>query len=171
VVRVARGLPLLLMLLPAGGCCAPAAALELIAAARTGLAIERQAQVEQHAQVIRQLEAQQAALDSAFDTDVNLAAAGQITDASGSTVTMSPEWIISARKGYIAARDALGRQILAAEAAQRVRLDNLAACDETLELASQLLIRQSAIGRGVKEHLMRIHGRLTHDRRADQADQ
>ena len=150
----------LLVLAAVCGCSSPAATLELIAAARQGLTLERRGQEDVHEQVLALLQSQTRALDAAFDADVRLIASGQVSDSSGAAVAMTPEWVVSARKGYIAAREMVGEQIVSARAAHNVRLDNLAACDRTLELAEQLMLRQTAATEAVKQHLMNIHRRL-----------
>ncbi len=146
----------------AGGCAAPPATLELISVARRALAEAKDAQAAQHAELIRQMEAQSAALDTAFDTDVRLAAAGQIADDDGKTVPFTPQWVISARKGYIAARDQIAAHIRAADAAHATRQDNLAAADEALDMAGQLIVAQWNIAENFKAHLITAQRSFAH---------
>jgi len=143
------------------GCTLPSATIDLIRVAQKGLADERQAVEATHDQLIEQLEGRQASLDAAFDADVRLAAGGQIEDPKGNPVALSPEWIISARKGYIAARDAIGGELVNVELVRQSRLDNLHAMQEALSMATDLVIRQSLLAENVKQYLSRIHRRLT----------
>ena len=144
----------MVVLLLLGGCAAPPATLELIAVARRALVEAKETQAAQHAELLQHIEAQQAAMDAAFDADVTLAAAGGITDARGQPVPFTPRWVISARRGYIAARDELAGQIRQAEAAHAVRQDNLAAADEALDMASQLIVAQWNIAERLKTLLL-----------------
>lgn len=156
-VRTLLAWPLIVAVLAAivpGGCTAAPATLELITVARRALSEAKDTQAAQHAQLIQQMEAQQAALDAAFDADVTLAAAGGITDAQGQPVTFSPQWVISARRGYIAARDALAEQVRATEAAHAVRQDNLTAADEALDMAAHLIVTQWNIAERLKTVLL-----------------
>jgi len=159
-----RTLPLIsLVAFSLAGCAAPSATLDLITVARKGIASARESQAAQHAEIIERLKAQTAALDSAFDADVRLAAAGQITKPDGRPVELSVDWIISARKGYVAARDLLAEQIRSAEVAHVARQDNLKAADEALEMASQLTVQQWNIAERIKQHLMAVQRRLVHE--------
>jgi hypothetical protein len=144
------------------GCGAPTATLDLITVARGALASAKEAEEEHHAELARRLEAQAASLDAAFDADVRLAAAGKITDAEGKAVAFTPEWVIAARKGYAAARDLLAEQGRSAEAAHATRLDNLAAADEALDMASQLILQQWALSEKVRQELINVQRRLSH---------
>lgn len=143
------------------GCAAPPATLELITVARRALAEAKDAQIAQHEALVQQLEAQQGALDAAFDADVKLVAAGGITDATSQPVALSPQWVISARKGYIAARDELGLQIRSVEAVHAIRQDNLSAADDALDMASQLIVAQWNIAERLKTVLLTAQRRIT----------
>ncbi len=145
-----------------GGCTGAPATLELIAVARRALTEAKETQAAQHAQLLQQIAAQQAALDAAFDADVTLAAAGGITDAQGQAVQFSPQWVISARRGYIAARDALGDQVRAAEAAHTVHQDNLTAAEEALDMASELIVAQSSVTERLKTVLLAAYRSTAH---------
>jgi len=157
----------LLLILPMAfslvGCAAPTATLELITVARKGILSAQESQAAQHAEIVERLKAQTAALDSAFDADVRLAAAGQIAKPDGRPVELTVDWIISARKGYVAARDLLSEQIRSAEAAHVAGQDNLKAADEALEMASQLTVQQWNIAERIKQHLIAVQRRLVHD--------
>ena len=142
------------------GCSPPAASLDLITVARQGIAMARQSQQEQNEIIIKQLAAQQAALDAAFDADVRLAASGQIKDAAGKEIGLSSDWVISARKGYIAARDVLSNQIQQSQAATAVRIDNLHASDEALDMASQLIIQQQGLAIKLEQQLINMQRKL-----------
>ena len=103
-------------------------------------------------------------MDVAFDADVKLVGAGKIEDASGQPVELTPQWVISARKGYAAARDLIGEKIRLAEALHATRMDNVRAADEALEMASQLVVQQSNLGLRIKQQLIAIQRRLVHGR-------
>lgn len=160
-VRMLRFFLLVVVLLT--GCNAPTATLELITVARKGINSAVEGEKRQHAEVVRQLEAQMAALDSAFDADVRLVAAGQIKNPEDNPVELSPEWVISARKGYTAARDLLSGQIQSTRTVHAKRLDNLEAADEALEMASQLIVRRWNIAERIKEHVLNVQRRFIHD--------
>lgn len=144
----------------AAGCSAPAATLDLITVARKALADAQSAQQAQHAEIVRSLEAHCAALDDAFDRDVRLVAAGQIEDASGNAIALSPEWVISARKGYTAAYSLLRDEVQGAKTAHAQRLDNLKAADESLDMASQLIVRQMYVGERIRQGLLSVQRAL-----------
>jgi len=146
------------------GCGDSTAAMDLITAAREGLTMEQRAVAAQHEQALRDLQAQQAAMDAAFDADVQLAAAGKILDADQQPIALTPEWVIEARQGYIAARDALTAQQRSAEAAYAAQLDNLRASDESLEMASQLILQQSRLAGRVQQVLLNTQRRLADGR-------
>lgn len=146
------------------GCGAPSATLDLITLARKAMDSTRQGQLAQHSELMRQFKAQAAALDEAFDADVKLVAAGQIKDASGQPLSLSPQWVISARKGYVAARDIVSQQTRSAETAHATRIDNIKVADEALEMASQLIVRQWAISDRIKQELINVQRRLVHGR-------
>ncbi len=142
------------------GCSAPTATLDLITVARKGLTLAKQAQIDQHTELANRLESQTASLDTAFDADVRLVAAGQIKNSDGKPVALTPEWVISARKGYAAARDLLAKQARSAEAAHATRLDNLNAADEALDMATQLIVQQWAITNRIRQELINVQRRL-----------
>ncbi len=144
-----------------GGCGAGPAALDLIAEARKGLDMARQAQQAQHERIVAQTKAQAAALDEAFDRDVRMAEAGQITDTAGQPVEFTAEWVISARRGYAAARDMLHEQLARQRAAHAADADNLDAADKALEMAAELIVYRSSLTGRLKRHLLDIYGRMT----------
>lgn len=144
----------------AGGCSPPSASLELIAVARQGMAAAKQAQQQYHQREADLLASQAAALDAAFDADVRLAAAGQITDAAGRPVPLTADWVISARKGYSAARDAVAGQIRSREASHAVEMDNLSAADEAMEMAARLILEQMSLSARFRQELMQAQERL-----------
>ena len=145
------------------GCSAPTATLDLITFARKGIDSAAQEEARMHQEVVRGIKAQVAALDSAFDADVRRVTAGQIQNAEGEIVELSPEWVISARKGYIAVRDLLTNEVQSAHAGHLQRQDNLKATDEALEMASELIVRQWNVGEQIQRHLMNIQRKLIHD--------
>ncbi|MFW6132995.1 MAG: hypothetical protein ACOC8F_03800 [Planctomycetota bacterium] len=146
----------------AGGCGAPPARTDLLTVARKGLAGAVQAEDEHHAAALERTATQQAALDAAFDADVKLAAAGELTDADGEPVRLTPEWVISARKGYAAARDLLADQARTAERAHATRVDNLDAADEALRMAQELIVRQWAIRDRIKQTVLNLYRSVSH---------
>ncbi len=135
---------------------------DLIAVARRGLDDARTAQQAQNQTIMKQYASQQSSLDAAFDADVRLAAGGQIKDAAGSAVTLTPEWVISARKGYVAARDAIAAQAQATQTANATRLDNLKAADEALDMATQLILQQQALGLRASQLLLSFQRKVAH---------
>ena len=142
------------------GCSAPTATLDLITVARKGLSMARQAEVEHQSELAQYLNGQVASLDAAFDADVRLAAAGQLKNPQGNPLTLTPEWVISARKGYAAARDLVGSQTRSADALHATRMDNLRAADEALDMASQLIVQQWQLTDRVRQELINVQRRL-----------
>ena len=151
---------LLAGMLAAGGCQSQSASLELVTVARRGLAMAKDAEAAQHAAQVQQWQAQAGALDAAFDADVKLVAAGQVRDAQGQPLPLSPEWVISARKGYSAARSLVEQQVRQGESAHTTRADNLQASDEALEMASQLILQEMAVGNAVRQQLLDAQRKL-----------
>ena len=145
-----------------GGCSAPSATLELITVARKALAEAKQTQAVQHDDLVKQLEANKAALDAAFDADVALAAAGGLKDANGQPVPFTPQWVISARRGYAAARDVLAQQVQQADAVHAVNQDNLTAADESLDMAAQLIVATWNVAERLRMQLLAAQRSLTH---------
>ena len=152
----------------AAGCGAPPATVELISVAQKALADAAEFQSARHAEHLRQLDGTLAALDAAFDADVELAEAGKITDSTGKPVELSAEWVISARKGYAAGRDALAEQRRRLEAAHATHQDNLVAAAEALGLAKDLIIQHSSLSARAKQLLTSLQRRFINDRRQDQ---
>ncbi len=144
------------------GCTAPTATLDLITIALKASASASDAVDAQHAELITHLRRQLAALDSAFDADVRLAEGGQIPGPTSQPVKLTAQWVISARKGYAAARDLLAGQMRSAEISHAARVDNLRAGDEALEMASQLIVRQWSVGERIGRKILETHGRLVH---------
>jgi len=146
------------------GCSGPQAALDLIAVAREGLTGAKEVQARQHEQLMSDNEAKLAALDAAFDADVRLVEAGGITKADGEPVALSSEWVISARQGYAAARDALAEEMNMAQAAHLINEDNLQACDEALEMAGELIIQRSLLWQRIRQLLANARKETTDGR-------
>ena len=138
------------------GCTAPPATVELIAVARKALTDAAALEGNRLAQSVQGLDEQAAALDAAFDADVRMVEAGKLADAEGEPVALTAEWVISARKGYAAARSALADQRRRMEAQHAACLDNLAAGGEALDLATQLILQQYALS----QRAMRLVGAL-----------
>jgi tellurite resistance protein len=154
---------LLSALLALSGCSAPTATLDLIGVARRGIAQARRSEQDLHAAQLQRIDARINALDAAFDADVRLAAAGAIRDDEGDPVKLTAEWVIEARKGYAAARDMLAEQARQAAAAHVARDDNLLASDEALEMASRLTVQQWRIAEQIKQQLVSLQRRYTHE--------
>ncbi len=145
-----------LLLFP--GCRTPTATLDLIAIGRKGLASAREAQKAHQIEMQRYHKSQIAALDSAFDNDVRLIEAGQIKTADGNVKTLDADWVISARKGYAAARTVLAEQAQANMSAGLVEMDNINAADEALEMATQLTVLQWNVGEQIKRQFLKLSG-------------
>ena len=160
--RAVRILLPLLLLAGLAGCGTPTATVDLVIIGRKGLSSAKTAEEKSHEEILTHLRGRMAALDAAFDADVRLVAAGSLKNADGKPVALDAEWVISARKGYAAARSLLAEQIRAAEAAHATRLDNLRAADEALEMASQLVVRQWSLSEKIKQQLMDFHRSLSH---------
>ena len=137
----------------AGGCDGPAA-LELLGVARQAVAQARTELRADHDERVALVKFQCRSLDTAFDADVRLVAAGGIVSADGKPVMLSPEWVISARQGYGAAREALVDQLLAMEANHAARQDNLLAADEAIDRAGRLMLQWSLLSDSVQNMLI-----------------
>lgn len=147
--------------LMAAGCGTPTATLDLIAVARRGLSEAKSAELQRRQESRRAIEARLDMLDDAFDEDVRLVSAGQVTtEDGGGTVELSADWVISARKGLSAGHRMLLEQALVDQAAHLQRLDNLAAADESLEMAAGLIVRQAAISERARQVLTKLHRRI-----------
>lgn len=155
-------LTLALAALPAlvGGCGSDAATLQLLTAAGEGLADARAAQQHHHRQELQRLESQKDALGRAFDNDVKLVSAGQITRPDGSPVQLTAEWTIAARKGYAAGLDLLTQQQLAAAENHAQRMDNLQAARECLDMAAELILQRQRIIGTVRSRLTTVYRRM-----------
>jgi len=150
-------------LVAAGGCGAPPATLDLIDVARKALAGASAYEADRHADALKRLDAQASALDAAFDADVRLAEAGKITSAAGEPVALTGAWVISARKGYAAARDGLAEQRRRFQAAHDMHLDNLQAAGKALDLAGRLILEQYALTASGREALEALRRRFTRE--------
>lgn len=138
------------------GCATPTATVDLIAQAKKALASAADSRRQNHEQIVQQYRTQQAALDAAFDADVRRAAAGELRNARGEPVAFSAEWVVSARKGYAAARDLLAEQIRREEEVHAVEQDNLAAAGEALQMAEELTVLQWNVGERFKQQFLRL---------------
>jgi len=143
------------------GCSPPAASLDLITVARQGIASAKQSQQEQNQIIIRQFAAQQAALDAAFDADVRMVQSGGLKNASDKPLTLTGDWVISARKGYTAARDIISNQMQETQSVAATRMDNLQASDEALDMASQLIIQQQGFAIKLQQQLINVQRKLS----------
>lgn len=141
------------------GCGGSAASLELLAAARGGIALAREAELEHQQRYDRQLAAQAEALDAAFDADVRLVDAGRLLGPEGEPVRLTAAWVIAARQGYAAGQRALQEEARASAAAHAGRLDDLAATDEALEMAVELIAADAALADRVRVRLAQVRGR------------
>ena len=146
------------------GCGAPPATLELIAVANKAMADAAQAAQERHAEDIQRLVGQAGALDAAFDADVRLVEAGKITGTDGKPIELSAEWVISARKGYAAARGALAEQRHRLDENHATSIDNLSAAAEALEMARELILQHYALTGRARQALKSMTRRLIGER-------
>ncbi len=144
------------------GCQAPTATLDLLTVARHGLADARTAQQTLRNQQLQHLQAQQQALDAAFDADVQRVAAGRLENTDGEPLTLTPEWVISARRGYSAARDLLAQQARQADAVHHIHMDNLNAATEAIDLAEQLITLQWSLAEPLRQQFVNLRRRLFH---------
>ena len=145
------------------GCGSPPATLELVSVAQKALVDATQYQSDRHVDALQRLDESLAALDAAFDADVRLIEAGKITDLTGEPVELSADWVISARKGYAAARGAVAEQRRRLEAAHTTHLDNLAAALEALDLAKSLIIQHASLTARAKQFVMSLQRRPVHE--------
>ena len=139
-----------------GGCTAPTATVDLIAVGQAGLASAKESQLQNHDDLVKRYNAQLAALDAAFDSDVKLAAAGGIKDSKGEPIVLTADWVISARRGYTAARNILTQQMQEIQTAHTTQLDNIKAADEALDMAAQLTVMQWNISEQFKQQFMKL---------------
>jgi len=123
---------------------------------QAGLASAKLAQQQHQADLRKYHQAQLAALDAAFDNDVRLAAAGEIKSLDGETIELSANWVISARKGYAAARNILAAGMLANQSANAIETDNIDAAADALDLAAQLTVLQWNVGERVKQQFLKL---------------
>ena len=144
------------------GCGSPPSSLELIGVAQKALTDAAQYQQQRHQEAVANLDSLQGSLDAAFDADARLVESGKLADADGKPVALNAAWVISARKGYAAARDALAQQRQKAEAAHATQLDNLTAANEALDLSRGLIIQSSSISAQAKQMLMDLERRFVH---------
>lgn len=147
----------------ASGCGAPPATIELISVAERALIDATDFQSARQAEQTQQLDSALSSLDAAFDADVRLVEAGKITDSTGKTIPLSAEWVISARKGYAAARNALGQHRGRVETAHATHQDNLAAAGEALALAKILILEHSSLTARARSLLTALQRRFIHD--------
>jgi hypothetical protein len=144
------------------GCSPPVATLDLIAQAQRSLTMARGALAATHAEQIKGIESQSAELDAAFDADVRLVASGQITDANPGApgpVKLTAEWVISARKGYAAAKKALTDKLVASQQTHATDLDNVQAGAEALDMARTLIVMQQNLSANIKGWLLSLQRR------------
>ncbi len=145
------------------GCGGPDSTLDLLTVAQQGLRLAAEQQIQQHGRIVQHLQSNLTALDSAFDADVKLAAAGQILGAGGEAVLLTADWVISARKGYTAARGMLTGQIHSAEASHAQSLANLQAAEDALQMAAELTVRRWQVAEQIKQHVLQTHRSLTNE--------
>ena len=149
--------------LASAGCGGVNSTLDLLTVAQQGLRLAAERQQQQHGQIVQHLQSNLAALDSAFDADVKLAAAGQIMGANGEPVQLTADWVISARKGYIAARSILTGQIHTVETSHAQSLENLKAAGDALQMAAELTVRRWQVAEQAKQYVLQTHRSLTND--------
>jgi hypothetical protein len=157
-----RALIALVVLVAPMGCSPPMGTLDLIAQAQRSLTMARGALSATHAEQIKGIEGQSAELDAAFDADVRLVASGQITDANPGApgpVKLTAEWVISARKGYAAAKKALTDKLVASQLTHATDLDNVQAGAEALDMARTLIVMQQNLSANIKGWLLSLQRR------------
>ncbi len=154
----------LAVIVTTSGCGAPPATLELVSVAQKAISDASAYERDRHAETLSRLDGQSASLDAAFDADVKLIAAGGITDSTGKPIPLTAEWVISARKGYAAARDALARQRRRNQASHATHQDNLSAAVEALDLARMLIIQHSTLTGRARQFVMSLQRRFTNGR-------
>ena len=150
------------------GCAAPPATVELVNVARQALADASELADARRADDLARLDELAGALDAGFDADVRLVAAGGLIGPDGQPVGLSPEWVISARKGYAAARGALADQRTRRADQTAREKDNLAAAGEALDMAMQLILQQYAVGERLRNLLLTAQRRIVHEQPADE---
>ena len=141
------------------GCTSPPATLELVGVAQKALSDARVYQDQRHQEAMGNLDSLASSMDAAFDADVRLVAAGGITAPDGKAVALTPEWVISARKGYAAGRDTLTAQRQRMESGHSQQQDNLSAAAEALDLAKALIIQSSVLNEQARHILMSLQGK------------
>ncbi len=149
------------MAIGAAGCGGPDSTLDLLTVAQQGLHLAQEQQIQQHSRIVQHMQNNLIALDSAFDADVKLAAAGQIVGPDGQPVRLTADWVISARKGYTAARGMLTGQIQTTQASHAQSLANLQAAEDALQMAAELTVRRWQVAEQVKQHVLQTHRSLT----------
>lgn len=137
------------------GCSAPTATTGLIAQGQHGLSDARHEQQRTYARYCASHQMQLRALDDAFDADVRLVAAGQLTGEDDHPIPLSADWVIAARRGYALARDTLAKQFASETHAHTIQLDNLAAATEALRLANELTVLQWNVSARIKQAFLR----------------
>lgn len=152
----------LLIAIPAG-CSGPEATLELVRVARLGLAEAVAAEQAGYEQARGRLTGDAAALGAAFDADLQAAFAGRLLDAEGRPIEPDLAWLTEARQGYAAALALAYQNQRQADLEHRTRLDNLAASDEALLLAEQMLNRQIDLQSTLQRRLVEVQRRQIHD--------
>lgn len=156
-----RGALLLVVGLGAG-CGTLPATMDLVEVAREGVAGAQLAEEEHYALQQQWLADRQSQLARAFDSDVRQVAAGAIVRADGSSVVFDAQWVIDARRGYDVAVGAMHEQSLADWQAHQMRLDNLAATDDALARAHDLLTARWTLLQALRPQAW-LTGGITHN--------
>jgi hypothetical protein len=144
-----------------GGCATPTATTELISQGLKGLEMARSAREQSHEIETKMYQQQLAALDAAFDSDVRLITAGGLKDKDGKAIALTADWIISSRKGYSAAACAITNHMVKAQQVYATDLDNIAAANEALQLANELVVMQWNVGERFKQQFLQLQQRST----------
>lgn len=145
------------------GCATPTATTELITQGIKGLQMARTAREQSYEIETKMYQQQLAALETAFDADVKLVSTGSLKDADGKPVEMTADWVISARKGYSAAVSAISTHVVKAQQVYATDLDNIAAANEALQLANELVVLQWNVGERFKQQFLQLQQRSTND--------
>jgi hypothetical protein len=144
-----------LLCVAAGGCqTAPVVTTELIVQGSQSLDAAKASLDVQHAKIDEFIDAQDTALDTAFDLDVMRCEAGEIKDANGVPVKLTSRWIISARQGYAAQKEKNARSKVVELIAHQNDVSNVEAGKKSLDRARTLIIMQQKLGDDIKNMLL-----------------
>ena len=111
-----------LLLLTSSGCASyTRSKIELVQQSRRGIDLVRQAMAQRQAALDEATADRRARLDAAFDVDV-----------AAHATSLTPQWVLEARKAYAVGIDAIALQLRNSQAAQASTLTDLDAIDAAL---------------------------------------